>query len=104
MKELRCERWVIVCGWVGGGDAFVDLKEINACSGSGFVRICGRLEKDGPLASAVSIQVLTCGRFVPRAKGRHRTKMHRIHSRLDEGIAPIYTHNQREASWTGETS
>ena len=36
MKELRCERWVIVCGWVGGGDAFVDLKEINAKCGRGL--------------------------------------------------------------------
>ena len=33
---VRCERWVIVCGWVGGGEAFVDLKEINARDGSGF--------------------------------------------------------------------
>ena len=33
---VRCERWVIVCGWVGGGEAFADLKEINARYGSGF--------------------------------------------------------------------
>jgi hypothetical protein len=36
MKELGSERWVIVCGWVGDGDAFVDLKEINAKWGGGF--------------------------------------------------------------------
>jgi hypothetical protein len=30
MTLLGSERWVIVCGWVGGGDALVDLKEINA--------------------------------------------------------------------------
>jgi hypothetical protein len=33
---VRCERWVIVNGWVGGGEAFVDLKEINAKCGGGF--------------------------------------------------------------------
>ena len=36
MTLLGSERWVIVCGWFGGGDAFVDLKEINARCGSGF--------------------------------------------------------------------
>ena len=30
------QQWVIICKWVGGGDAFVDLKEINARCGSGF--------------------------------------------------------------------
>jgi hypothetical protein len=30
------EWWVIVWEWVGGGAAFVDLKEINARYGSGF--------------------------------------------------------------------
>ena len=36
MTILGSERWVIVCGWVGGGAAFLDLKEINARYGSGF--------------------------------------------------------------------
>jgi hypothetical protein len=36
MTKLGSERWVIVCGWVGGGAAFLDLKEINARYGSGF--------------------------------------------------------------------
>ena len=36
MTLLGSERWVIVCGWFGGGDAFVDLKEINARCGRGF--------------------------------------------------------------------
>jgi hypothetical protein len=30
MTFLGCERWVIVCGWVGGADAFVDLKKLKA--------------------------------------------------------------------------
>jgi hypothetical protein len=30
------QRWVIFCKRVGGGEAFVDLKEINARYGSGF--------------------------------------------------------------------
>ena len=33
---MGSERWVIVCGWVVGGEAFVDLKEINAKCGRGF--------------------------------------------------------------------
>jgi hypothetical protein len=31
MTFLRCEGWVIVCGWVGRGEGRSDLKEINAC-------------------------------------------------------------------------
>jgi hypothetical protein len=30
MKKLGSERWLIVCGWVGGGEAFVDLKGLKA--------------------------------------------------------------------------
>jgi hypothetical protein len=30
------QRWVIFCKWVGGGEAFVDLKEINAKCGREF--------------------------------------------------------------------
>jgi hypothetical protein len=29
-EKIVRERWVIVCGWVGGGEAFVDLKELKA--------------------------------------------------------------------------
>ena len=29
-QKIVRERWVIVCGWVGGGEAFVDLKELKA--------------------------------------------------------------------------
>ena len=47
------ERWVIVCGWAGGGEAFVDLKEINARYGSGF----GRMGVFSTL-SALSFQLL----------------------------------------------
>jgi hypothetical protein len=39
MTLLGSEWWVIVCGWVDGGEAFVDLKEINAKCGSGFLRM-----------------------------------------------------------------
>jgi hypothetical protein len=39
MTLLGREWWVIVCGWVDGGEAFVDLKEINAKRGSGFLRM-----------------------------------------------------------------
>ena len=39
MTLLGSEWWVIVCGWVDGGEAFVDLKEINAKRGSGFLRM-----------------------------------------------------------------
>jgi hypothetical protein len=35
-EKIVRERWVIVCGWVGGGEAFVDLREINAKCGGGF--------------------------------------------------------------------
>ena len=42
-EKIVRERLVIVCGWVGGGEAFVDLKEINARCGRGFRWILGRL-------------------------------------------------------------
>jgi hypothetical protein len=41
MTLLGSERWVIVRGWVGGGEALVDLKEINARDGCGFGGIEG---------------------------------------------------------------
>jgi hypothetical protein len=47
------ESWVIVCGWAGGGEAIVDLKEINAGYGSGF----GRMGVFSTL-SALSFQLL----------------------------------------------
>ena len=45
-EKIVREMWVIVCGCVDGGDAFVDLKEINARCGSGFRGILGKFGID----------------------------------------------------------
>jgi hypothetical protein len=47
------EMWVIICGWVDGGDAFFDLKELKArlAGGLGGLRAFYELS-----ASALSFQ------------------------------------------------